>query len=154
MEITILDFANNDHEKAFVKLLNAYMLDDMGLNKPLEPEHAEKVIFDIKQHVSYIGFLVEDENGSFLALANCFVNYSTFAAKPLINIHDLIVHPDARKMGVGQALLRGIEKYAHQNGYCRVNLEVRNDNHKALALYKKAGFRECQPPMYFWEKKV
>jgi ribosomal protein S18 acetylase RimI-like enzyme len=44
--------------------------------------------------------------------------------------------------------------YASQNGFCRVNLEVREDNQTAKSLYKKMGFSDCVPRMMFWERKL
>jgi len=40
-----------------------------------------------------------------VGLINCFEGYFTFKARPLLNIHDIVVHPDFRGAGVGQALL-------------------------------------------------
>jgi len=51
-------------------------------------------------------------------------------------------------------LLEKIAEYAGQKGYCRINLEVSHDNYKAQNLYKKAGYKECEPPNYFWEKRL
>ena len=95
--------------------------------------------------------LIDDE---FAALANCNLNFSTWQAKPLINIHDFIVSPKFRNQRVGYFLLNEMAKYAEKNNYCRLNLEVRHDNFKAQSLYKKAGFDECKPPNYFWEKPL
>jgi GNAT superfamily N-acetyltransferase len=153
MNIQIVDFSRTNHVKAFLKLLNAYMLDEMGLSQSLGKSHGDKVVANLEKHPSYKGFFIESE-GEFIALANCFINYSTFATGPLINIHDLIVHPGFRQKGAGMALLKGIEDFARERHFCRINLEVRNDNAKAMALYKKTGFSECNPPMYFWEKRL
>jgi ribosomal protein S18 acetylase RimI-like enzyme len=87
-------------------------------------------------------------------LANCNLNFSTWQAKPLINIHDFIVSSAFRNRGLGLFLLNGIERYAIQKGYCRINLEVRHDNIKAQNLYLKAGYSECSPPNFFWEKRL
>ncbi|MGE4586994.1 MAG: GNAT family N-acetyltransferase [Mangrovibacterium sp.] len=129
------------------------MKDDMGINKSMPEELAPKIIDGLKKHTAYLGFFVCID-GQYAALANCNLNFSTWKAKPLINIHDFIVSPKYRKQGVGQFLLSEIERYAQQNGYCKINLEVRNDNYKAQNLYKKAGFTNCEPPMYYWQKII
>jgi ribosomal protein S18 acetylase RimI-like enzyme len=114
---------------------------------------APKIISGLKKHKSFLGFFVlADED--FAGLANCNVNFSTFQAKPIINIHDFVVAPEFRKMGAGNFLLNAIIKHATLNGFCRVNLEIREDNLIAKSLYKKMGFSECVPRMLFWEKKV
>jgi len=41
-----------------------------------------------------------------------------------------------------------------ERDYCKITLEVREDNEAALALYRKMGFTECEPNMYFWTKTL
>ena len=152
-EFVKVDLNRKKHQKVFLKLLNDYMLDDMGIGKPMPAELGPQIIKGLKKHPAYLGFFIcvgED----FAALANCNLNFSTWKAKPLINIHDFIVSLDYRKRGVGLFLLDEIARYAKEKGYCRVNLEVRQDNYKAQNLYKKVGFKECDPPNYFWEKQL
>ncbi len=148
-----VNLKDETHYQALVSLLNEYMKDEMGAGKPMSAELKADLIDGLKQHAAYAGFFasVGDE---FIALANCNLNFSTWEAKPLINIHDFIVHPDHRGRGAGMFLLDKIAGYALQNGFCRINLEVRHDNIKAQKLYKKAGFHECSPPNYFWEKQL
>lgn len=153
MQIRIVDISNSEHQEAFCRLLDAYMQDEMGLQKPLNPRQAQKVVEDLRHHPSYLGFMVT-KDADFLALANCFVNYSTFSARRLINIHDFVVHPQHRGEGAGFFLLSGIEQYAREHDFCRINLEVREDNYKAMQLYRKFGFKECSPSMHFWEKRI
>lgn len=153
MQFIQVDLNNEKHCSAVLKLLNDYMLDDMGIGEPMPENLGPNIIDGLKNHSEYIGFFVCIED-DFAALANCNLNFSTWKAKPLINIHDFIVSPDFRKQGVGLFLLNEIAKYAYEKGYCRINLEVRHDNYKAQKLYKKAGFTECNPPNHFWEKKL
>lgn len=116
-------------------------------------ELGPQIISGLKKHTGFLGFFVLADN-QFAGLANCNVNFSTFQAKPLINIHDFIVAPECRNNGAGSFLLQGIISYASQNGFCRVNLEVREDNITAKSLYKKNGFSDCVPRMMFWERKL
>lgn len=149
----LIDLKRTSHIKAFKKLLNDYAMDDMGSKKPLYPEQASKVVSDLIKQTNYIGFLVKTET-DYVALANCFINYSTFRGKQLLNIHDYIVAPQYRKSGVGSFMMDEIVYYCESQGYCRVNLEVREDNVKAKALYEKSGFNPCEPNMLFWEKNL
>jgi ribosomal protein S18 acetylase RimI-like enzyme len=155
MELSILqvDLQNTGHCSQVIKLLDDYMKDPMGNNRPMPDGLAPQIISGLKQHSGFLGFFVM-AGDQFAGLANCNVNFSTFQAKPLINIHDFIVAPECRNIGAGHFLLRGIINYASQNGYCRVNLEVREDNQTAKSLYKKMGFSDCVPRMMFWERKL
>ena len=139
------------HCKQLLLLLNDYMLDEMGVSQPMPKYLESKIIDGLEKHPSYLGFFV-CVNNEYAALANCNINYSTWQAKFLINIHDFIVSPKFRKQGFGQFLLTEIERYAREKDFCKINLEVRYDNIKAQKLYKKEGFSDCNPPMYFWQK--
>lgn len=153
MKLIQVDLNNSEHSLAVVSLLNDYMLDEMGIGEKMPEELAPKIITGLKKHRAYLGFFVMvDED--YAALANCNLNYSTWKAKPLINIHDFVVSPQFRNKGIGLFLLQSIEAYAKENGFCRINLEVRHDNYKAQNLYKKAGFKECDPNNYFWENRI
>lgn len=148
-----VDLSRNEHRTALVDLLNLYMSDDMGSGKALDPAVHSTILTDLSAHASYKGYLLSS-NGHYIALANCFVNYSTFQARYLLNIHDFIVSPKHRRNGVGKSLLNHIVLEARQNQFCRVNLEVREDNLKALAMYSEEGFDFCSPNMLFIEKKL
>lgn len=155
MELSILqvDLQNTGHCAQVVKLLDDYMKDPMGNNRPMPSGLGTQIVSGLKQHSGFLGFFVMADD-RFAGLANCNINFSTFQAKPLINIHDFIVAPECRNIGAGSFLLRGIINYASQNGFCRVNLEVREDNLTAKSLYKKMGFTDCVPRMMFWERKL
>ncbi len=155
MELLIIqvDLQNPIHCDRVIKLLNDYMKDPMGNNRPMDKRMAPNIIAGLKSHSGFLGFFVLADD-QYAGLANCNVNFSTFQALPLINIHDFIVAPEFRNIGAGSFLLRGILNYASKNGYCRVNLEVREDNLTAKSLYKKMGFSDCVPRMMFWERKI
>ena len=54
------------------------------------------------------------------------------------------------KVEQGSALPQGVLSFAKENGVEQVNLEVRSDNKRAIALYEKLGFRKlCTFPGFF-----
>src|SRR5690554_4174431 len=148
-----VDLHNDEHCNNLIRLLDEYMRDDIGTGRAMPDGLGKEIIDGLREHTGYLGFFacVGDE---YAALANCNLNFSTWKARPLINIHDFIVSSSYRGKGVGLFLLQGIESFAKENGYCRINLEVRHDNHKAQNLYRRAGFDECSPVNYFWEKQL
>jgi ribosomal protein S18 acetylase RimI-like enzyme len=152
MQFTKVDLNNPDHCTQLIKLLNDYMLEPMGNNQPMDSELAPQIISGLKNYQGYLGFFAIDSH-DYIALANCNQNFSTFKAKPILNIHDFIVTSVHRGKGVGVFLMNELLNYAEKNGFCRVNLEVRTDNSNAKALYQKLGFAECEPSMHFWERK-
>ncbi|BAX79252.1 GNAT family N-acetyltransferase [Labilibaculum antarcticum] len=145
-----LNLDDQNHQTALFNLMNTYMLDRMGCEKPLHVDSFQDLVKGLKNQANYIGVLVKIDGG-YIALANCFVNFSTFQMSSLINIHDLIVLPDYRGKGVGRFLMQSVKAIARNRDCCKITLEVRNDNQTAQNLYLSEGFKECSPSMYFWE---
>jgi GNAT superfamily N-acetyltransferase len=97
-------------------------------------------------------------NDRAVGLANCFIGYSTFAAAPLVNIHDLAVLPGHRGTGIGKALLVAVEAEALKRGACKITLEVLSGN-PARHLYAREGYGDYQLDpatghALFWQKRL
>jgi ribosomal protein S18 acetylase RimI-like enzyme len=135
-----LDLAQAPHAQALIDLLDHYARDPMGGGKAL-PETVRSTLAErLLQRNDFVAFLAFSGNTP-CGLINCFEGFSTFTAAPLLNVHDLIVHADFRRRGVGQALLDAAETAARKRGCCKLTLEVLSNNHTALATYERAGFR-------------
>lgn len=57
-------------------------------------------------------------------------------------ILNITVDPDAQSRGWGRKLLQYVKTVLSQKGIVSIFLEVRQSNHKALALYESEGFHE------------
>lgn len=55
-------------------------------------------------------------------------------------IASIAVDPDARRLGVGTALIRRLTDIFHAKGAVAMTLHVRIGNQPAIALYQKLGF--------------
>jgi len=147
------DFKNTMHCQKLIELLNHYMLDPMGDSPPLSFEQGQRLIQGLSSHPScFVLFVIT--NNEFAGLATCFINFSTFKAKPFINIHDIIVHQNYRGKGIGRKLLEKIIEIAEERNYCKITLEVREDNLPAKKLYDDLGFKDTEPLMHFWTKTI
>ncbi|MHB9142771.1 MAG: GNAT family N-acetyltransferase, partial [Paludibacter sp.] len=62
--------------------------------------------------------------------------------------------PAYRGKGLGKALMKKLEDISIERNYCKITLEVREDNAVAQNLYRSLGYGECQPKMLFWTKKL
>jgi ribosomal protein S18 acetylase RimI-like enzyme len=94
-----------------------------------------------------------------VGFAICFLGFSTFLARPLLNIHDIFVDAALRGAGIGATLLDRIELKARDLNCCRITLEVREDNRVARGLYRKVGFDRVlvgaeRVAMEFWHKPL
>lgn len=151
IEVIVGDIKNVEHQQAMLSQLDLYMRDPMGGQGAMSEKLASEILSGLMVQPNFVFFLAKCNN-EFAGFANCFVNFSTFKAKQLINIHDFAVAPQFRNKGIGKELMNGIFNYSLENHFCKVTLEVRHDNPKAQNLYKSLGFSECNPVMYFWEK--
>jgi GNAT superfamily N-acetyltransferase len=65
--------------------------------------------------------------------------YSTWQAAPYGTIEDLYVRPEERSQGVGTEILALLVDEARRRGYCRVELQVEEDNDAAWKFYESRG---------------
>ena len=79
---------------------------------------------------------------SFLAEVNGkIIGYVLFWLLPEeADIHNIAVHADFRRQGIGQALLQRVLEQARKRNSSRVTLEVRISNIVAQSLYQSVGF--------------
>jgi ribosomal protein S18 acetylase RimI-like enzyme len=140
-DVTVIeaDLTDAQHQTAIVYLVNAYARDPMGDGQDLPGAVRNRLISGLRQHPTSLVFLAFDDTTP-VGIAVCFVGFSTFAARSLINIHDLAVIPEYRGQGVGRALLERVEARGRELGCCKLTLEVREDNHRAHRLYQRFGF--------------
>lgn len=143
--ITIIEahLANPRHQEAIVTLLNAYARDAMGTGQDLPADVRARLIPGLQQHPTTLVFLAFEAQKP-VGIAVCFQGFSTFAARPLLNIHDLAVLPDYRRHGVGRRLLEAVEARGRALECCKLTLEVREDNERAQRLYRDVGFSDVQ----------
>jgi ribosomal protein S18 acetylase RimI-like enzyme len=147
------DYTNDVHCSQLAYLINQYMTDPMGGGPPLTPFQQLRMVDGLANHPSaFVLFILVNEQ--ITGLATCFINFSTFKAKPFINIHDVIIDKDQRGKGYGKLLLKQIEEIARERKYCKITLEVREDNYRAQNLYKELGYGHVIPPMFFWTKEI
>jgi len=92
--------------------------------------------------------------GRYAGMVTCFELFSTFTVKPYLYVHDVVIHSDFRGKGLGRKLMEQVVAYSNERNYCKITLEVREDNPVAQQLYKSLGFDECNPSMLFWTKKL
>jgi GNAT superfamily N-acetyltransferase len=68
-----------------------------------------------------------------------FYNFSTWDAKPGIYLEDLFVLPEARKHGIGRALLQHLADIALENDCTRLVWQVLDWNKLAIDFYDRIG---------------
>jgi ribosomal protein S18 acetylase RimI-like enzyme len=156
--ITLVDFSNATHRDAVVAMVNAYASDPKVGGVSLPEEVLNSLGKKLADHPTAIAWLAWCGNEPVGVLVG-FLGFSTFAARPLLNIHDLAVLAMQRGQGVGGRLLAAAETYARERGCCALTLETRGDNVAAQRLYRRAGFEgaeQVSPAACFgvWKKRL
>ncbi|MBP0600113.1 GNAT family N-acetyltransferase [Herbaspirillum sp. LeCh32-8] len=139
IEIIKADLGNAAHAEALFETLNTYASDAMGGGKALPQFVRENLAAELRKRPTAHVFLAFD-GAAPAGLATCIEGFSTFACKPLLNIHDLAVMPAYRGQGIARRLLARVEEEARALGCCKITLEVLEGNTVASALYRSCGF--------------
>ena len=139
IEVFIADYRNTAHAAALVDLLDAYASDPAGGGKPLEAAVRQRLPAELAARPQAFSVLAY-EGGQPVGLVNCIEGFSTFAARPLVNIHDVVVLPSHRGKRVAQQMFALVEEEARRRGACKLTLEVLSGNAPALRSYEREGF--------------
>lgn len=158
--VTIVDadLSRAEHQNAIVAMLDAYMRDPMEGGESPSEQVKRDLVPGLRAHPACYVFLAY-RDGAPVGFSICFLGFSTFNARPLLNIHDIFVDSSVRGIGIGAMLLERIEAKARNLNCCRITLEVREDNRVARGLYRKVGFDRVvvgpdRVPMEFWHKSL
>ncbi len=166
IEVRQADYANPIDAAAVVALLDAYAKDPMGGGQALSDFARTHLIGALAQRPGAFSVLAwathPEEAGAKpipVGLVNCLEGFSTFACKPLVNVHDVAVDHHYRRRGIAAQMLQLVEAIAVQRGACKLTLEVLSGNRGAADLYEKLGFESyrLQPEMgdaRFMHKKL
>ncbi len=143
LKVCQADYTDPVHAAALVGLLDAYARDPAGGGHPLgnhARQHLPAALAARPQAFSVLAFAGMEPVG----LVNCFEGFSTFACRPLVNVHDVVVLPASRGAGVAGRMLALVEELARRRGACKLTLEVLEGNGVAARLYGRLGFAGYQ----------
>jgi ribosomal protein S18 acetylase RimI-like enzyme len=141
IEVVEADLAQSAHRAGILEVLDSYASDPIGGGTPLAAEVRQRLLPGLQEHPTTLVLLAFDGPRA-VGVAVCFLGFSTFAARPLLNVHDLAVLPEWRGRGVGRALLEAAEARARARGCCKLTLEVQDSNQRARGLYESFGFSD------------
>lgn len=139
IQVRRADLSDPRDADALLLLLDSYATDPMGGGAALREDVRARLPGDLRDRRGTI-VLVAWCGESPAGLAIAFEGYSTFEARPLLNLHDFVVHPLRRGRGVARQLLSALEAQARDKGCCKITLEVLENNVRARGIYARAGF--------------
>lgn len=140
------DYAKPSHAAALIAMLDAYARDPMGGGESLSEfakAHVVSALAARAQAFSVLAFDGADDSRP-VGLVNCMEGFSTFACRPLVNVHDLAVAEGYRGRGIGERMLALVQSLSAARGACKLTLEVLSGNSGAMRLYARCGFASYQ----------
>jgi GNAT superfamily N-acetyltransferase len=139
IEIVESNYTKDGHEKIIIELLDGYATDIMGGSVSL-PDNVRANLVEELEKRDGIHTVIAFVNGQAVGLVISIEGFSTFACKPLLNIHDVFVVSAFRGGGIATLMLKKVEEIALRRGCCKLTLEVLENNQPGKALYKSFGF--------------
>jgi ribosomal protein S18 acetylase RimI-like enzyme len=85
--------------------------------------------------------LVSHADGQLLGFCQLYPTWCSVAAARIFVLYDLFVDADARRAGVGTALMRAAQAFGRAAGAVRLDLSTARSNATAQALYESLGWR-------------
>jgi GNAT superfamily N-acetyltransferase len=143
IEIVLADYRNAGHSAALVDLLDSYARDPAGGGTALDADVRAGLPAALAARPQAFSVLAYD-GAQPVGLVNCIEGFSTFACKPLVNVHDVVVLPSHRGQRVAQRMFARVEQEARVRGACKLTLEVLSGNAPALRSYEREGFISYQ----------
>lgn len=101
----------------------------------ISPWNKEQFLYELKEN-PYAVLLVADYEGIICGFIDFWITFD------VAQLNQIAVHENLRRKGIGEILLQDMLKRVIEQGVNKITLEVRVQNSKAIALYKKYGFKE------------
>lgn len=148
VQVCRADYANPLHGAALVDLLDGYARDPMGGGHALTDFAKANLVQALAARPQAFSVLAFDGELP-VGLVNCIEGFSTFACRPLVNVHDVTVRASHRGQRVAEKMLVFAQALAVERGACKLTLEVLQGNAGAYRLYQRLGFAnyELDPAM-------
>lgn len=143
------DFENPAHLATLAMLVDAYKADPMGDSPQLSKLQQLRLVDGLASHPKTLVVFVL-WNNEVAGFSVCFENFSTFRVKSYLYVHDFFVLTKYRGKGIAKSMMQELLSISKERGYCKVTLEVREDNSVAKSLYNSFGFEASVPNMLFW----
>lgn len=88
-------------------------------------------------YVTDYTYFVDEVDGQIVASLGCEEMHGT------VHLVHLVVHPDQRRQGHAESLMRHAEEFARENGAVKVWFDTAPSLTAAMGLYDKLGYQKC-----------
>ena len=143
IEVTGVRYDDAQHAVALLDLMDTYARDPAGGGAALSDFVRDNLVTQLAARPFFFSVLAFDGDTP-VGLINAIEGFSTFACRPLVNVHDVVVAPSHRGRGIAAQMFQQVETLARERGACKLTLEVLQGNTAARTLYQRLGFTDYQ----------
>ncbi|MHB1053110.1 MAG: GNAT family N-acetyltransferase [Thiobacillus sp.] len=143
IEIVRVRYDDPTHAVALIELMDTYSRDPAGGGKALSDFARENLVSALAARPFIFSVLAFDD-ATPVGLINAIEGFSTFACRPLVNVHDVVVAPSHRGRGIATQMFEQVEFLARERGACKLTLEMLQGNTSARNVYQRLGFTDYQ----------
>lgn len=131
--------ATAEDAETIVELAHRLSLEEKAPLPPLRPEHVRAEGFG---EVRRFRVLIAERAGDALGYALFFPSYDTDHAARGFYLQDLYVRKEARRQGVGRALMAALAHACRADGGAYIFWNAHAENAAGLAFYRAIGARD------------
>lgn len=143
IEVIGVRYDDAHHAAALLDLMDTYARDPAGGGEALSDFARNNLVSALAARPFFFSVLAFD-GGTPVGLVNAIEGFSTFACRPLVNVHDVVVAPSHRGRGIAARMFEQVEALARERGACKLTLEVLQGNTSARNVYQRLGFTDYQ----------
>jgi ribosomal protein S18 acetylase RimI-like enzyme len=142
--------AEHQHLDMLASLFDAYRI---FYKQPSDVIAAFDFLHERLSNLESVIFLALSPNGKALGFTQLYPSFSSVSLCRLWILYDLFVAQEARRLGVGRALMLKAQAFAAETGAGMVELSTAKDNYQAKALYESLGYVRDKD-FYFYELRL
>ncbi|MGL5008056.1 MAG: GNAT family N-acetyltransferase [Plesiomonas sp.] len=106
-----------------------------------QPQQAQAFLHERLEQNQSVIFYAQDEKQNTVGFTQLYPAFCSLQMKPIWYLYDLFVSPNARKQGIGEALLTHCKQFGEKTGAGFVFLQTGVENTTAQRLYEKMGYQ-------------
>lgn len=143
-QITIIR-ADLEHLEVLVPLFDAYRV--FYEREPDRPGAADYLHRRLSSLDSVIFLALDGDHG--LGFCQLYPSFASLGMRRIWILYDLYVAPEARRQGIGRALMERAREFGQASGASRLELTTAKDNLGAQALYESLGYVRDEAFYYY-----
>jgi ribosomal protein S18 acetylase RimI-like enzyme len=129
--------AEHRHLEKLAPLFDAYRI---FYKQPSDVIAAFDFLHERLSNLESVIFLALSSDGEGLGFTQLYPSFGSVSLCRVWILYDLFVAPEARRRGVGRALMKRAHQFAADSGARAVKLSTENNNFQAQALYESLGY--------------